>query len=54
MVLAQQARQEVVVNELTIMKECRHENIVNFMDAYLHQGSLWVRYKIDRYIRYDS
>jgi serine/threonine protein kinase len=42
MVLSQQPKPEVVVNEIMIMREMNHKNIVNFFDSFLVDGSLWV------------
>ncbi|KAI8803158.1 kinase-like domain-containing protein [Cladochytrium replicatum] len=40
--LAAQPRKELIVNEILIMKESQHPNIVNFRDAYLLRGDLWI------------
>ncbi|KAI8330777.1 kinase-like domain-containing protein [Chlamydoabsidia padenii] len=41
--LAQQPRKELIINEILIMKESQHRNIVNFLDAYLVKNcELWV------------
>ncbi|KAI7901610.1 kinase-like domain-containing protein [Cokeromyces recurvatus] len=42
MELSKQSRLDLIVNEIMIMKESRHENIVNFLDAFLVRGDLWV------------
>ena len=42
MVIAKQAKKEVLTNEILIMKESHHENIVNFLDAYMVDGEIWV------------
>ena len=42
--LRSQPRKELIVNEIIVMKESKHENIVNFLDAYLQEDTfeLWV------------
>ncbi|TWU74195.1 p21 protein (Cdc42 Rac)-activated kinase [Metarhizium rileyi] len=44
MVLARQSRKELLVDEIMIMKENRHENIINFLEAFLVNDNklLWV------------
>ena len=40
--LNKQSRLDLIVNEIMIMKESQHENIVNFLDSFLVRGDLWV------------
>lgn len=40
--LEQQPKKDLIINEIIVMKDSRHKNIVNFMDSYLLQGDLWV------------
>ncbi|KAL7750057.1 Protein kinase [Sorochytrium milnesiophthora] len=42
MELAKQPRPELIVDEILIMKESTHPNIVNYLDSYLVKNELWV------------
>lgn len=37
-----QARKELILNEIVILKEFNHKNLVNFLEAYLIHDHLWV------------
>lgn len=41
--LSHQPRKELIVNEILVMKESQHPNIVNFLESYLVKNTeLWV------------
>jgi p21-activated kinase 1 len=40
--LEQQPKKDLIINEILVMKDSKHKNIVNFIDSYLLQGDLWV------------
>ncbi|KAI8620286.1 kinase-like domain-containing protein [Chytriomyces sp. MP71] len=42
MLLAKQPRKDLLVNEIMIMKECIHPNIVKYMDSFLVGPDLWL------------
>ncbi|NWT74686.1 PAK1 kinase, partial [Prunella himalayana] len=42
MPLRKRSRKELVINEIQVMKENRHPNIVNYIDSYLVNEDLWL------------
>src|SRR4051794_37752346 len=40
--LEQQPKKDLIINEILLMRESKHKNIVNFIDSYLYAGELWV------------
>lgn len=40
--LEKQPKQDLIINEILVMRESSHPNIVNFKDSYLWKGELWV------------
>ncbi|CAK7267606.1 signal transducing kinase of the PAK [Sporothrix epigloea] len=40
--LEQQPKKDLIINEILVMKDSSHPNIVNFIDSYLWEGELWV------------
>ncbi|EFX00999.1 serine/threonine-protein kinase [Grosmannia clavigera kw1407] len=40
--LEQQPKKDLIINEILVMKDSSHPNIVNFIDSYLSSGELWV------------
>lgn len=40
--LEQQPKKDLIINEILVMKDSKHKNIVNYIDSFLHKGDLWV------------
>uniref|UniRef100_A0A915LAU6 non-specific serine/threonine protein kinase n=1 Tax=Romanomermis culicivorax TaxID=13658 RepID=A0A915LAU6_ROMCU len=40
--LSQQPKKELIINEILVMRENKHPNIVNYLDSYLVNEELWV------------
>ncbi|KAJ2611135.1 hypothetical protein H4S08_003300 [Coemansia sp. RSA 1365] len=40
--LLKQPKKDLIINEILVMRESKHKNIVNFIDSFLHRGDLWV------------
>ena len=40
--LEQQPKKDLIINEIVVMKQSKHRNIVNYIDSFLWHGDLWV------------
>lgn len=42
MIISRQPRLDMIINEINVMKEITHVNIVNFIDCFIVKDNLWV------------
>lgn len=40
--ISQQPKKELIINEILVMRENKHPNVVNYLDSYLVSEELWV------------
>ena len=40
--LEQQPKKDLIINEILVMRDSKHKNVVNFIDSFLVKGDLWV------------
>ncbi|ORX80340.1 Pkinase-domain-containing protein [Anaeromyces robustus] len=40
--LEKQSKKDLILNEIQVMKQSKHKNIVNFIDGYFYNDKLWV------------
>ncbi|NXW80100.1 PAK1 kinase, partial [Hirundo rustica] len=40
--LHKQPQKELIVNELLVVRDNKHPNIVNYLDSYLVEDKLWI------------
>ncbi|KAI9353337.1 kinase-like domain-containing protein [Zopfochytrium polystomum] len=40
--LEQQPKKDLIINEILVMRDSKHKNIVNYIDSFLFKGDLWV------------
>ncbi|NXA62218.1 PAK3 kinase, partial [Mohoua ochrocephala] len=40
--LGKQPQKELIVNELLVVRDNKHPNIVNYLDSYLVEDKLWI------------
>ena len=44
--LSKQPKREMILNEIFVMRDMDHPNLVNFLDAYYANDYLWVNFKL--------
>ncbi|PRP85528.1 hypothetical protein PROFUN_06760 [Planoprotostelium fungivorum] len=42
MIIAMQVKVDILINEITIMKQTKHQNIVKFFDSFLVDDAIWI------------
>ena len=40
--LEKQPKKDLIINEILVMRDSQHKNIVNYLDSFLYKGDLWV------------
>lgn len=40
--LEQQPKKDLIINEILVMRESQHKNIVNYIDSFFFKEDLWV------------
>lgn len=40
--LSQQPKKELIINEILVMRENKHSNVVNYLDSYLVSEVRWL------------
>lgn len=40
--LEKQPKKDLIANEILVMKQAKHDNIVNFRDSFIYHGDLWI------------
>ena len=49
--LSQQPKKELIINEILVMRENKHPNVVNYLDSYLVGDELWVSTGFSRLLK---
>jgi p21-activated kinase 1 len=40
--LDKQPKQDLIIDEILVLRASRHPNIVNYIDSFLHKNDIWV------------